>query len=176
MPGWINIDIKPCPTISLDTPYVQCDLTNRFPINDECIDVIFSSHLLEHLEPIEEAEFFIAECYRVLKRGGIIRIIVPDFDKLIEYYYHPKDFYCEYNYDKPWFRENQSWDRRFAISVMNQHKMIYNKQTLLELLSLQAFTHINFPQKYDDTVIDKRMFNNIQPLHISHSLVCEAIK
>jgi len=53
------------------------DLTKKFPWADSSIDVIYSSHTLEHFSK-EEGRKFLGECYRVLRKDGIIRIVVPD--------------------------------------------------------------------------------------------------
>jgi SAM-dependent methyltransferase len=49
------------------------------------VDVIYSSHMLEHLD-LAAARDFLAEAYRTLKPGGIIRIAVPDLAMLVERY------------------------------------------------------------------------------------------
>ena len=41
--------------------------------------------MIEHLD-YEETNNFFMECKRVLRPGGIARIVVPDFDKLIDSY------------------------------------------------------------------------------------------
>ena len=41
---------------------------------DDAYDVVFSSHVLEHFEKAD-ARAFLAECYRVLKPGGVLRIV-----------------------------------------------------------------------------------------------------
>ena len=43
----------------------------------ERVDAIYASHMLEHLDRAE-ARSFLAECRRVLKPGGILRLAVPD--------------------------------------------------------------------------------------------------
>ena len=43
-----------------------------YPIEDESVDAIFSSHFVEHLDGIERMKFF-DECYRILKPGGKMR-------------------------------------------------------------------------------------------------------
>lgn len=53
------------------------DATTRIPHADRAVDVIYSSHMVEHLDR-REARRFLAECRRVLKPGGRLRIVVPD--------------------------------------------------------------------------------------------------
>jgi len=58
------------------------DLRNPLPYESE-VDAVYRSHLLEHLDkPI--ALGFIKENYRVLKSGGILRVVVPDLYSLVE--------------------------------------------------------------------------------------------
>ena len=48
-------------------------------------DVLYSSHMLEHLDTVEAMKFLI-EARRVLKHGGIIRLAVPDLRRMIADY------------------------------------------------------------------------------------------
>ena len=61
------------------------DATKRLPIQDDCVDVLYSSHMLEHLDK-SEVEKFLREAFRVLRPSGIIRIAVPDIKRLIAHY------------------------------------------------------------------------------------------
>lgn len=66
---------------------VDVDLERRetWPVDDGSIDLVYSSHTLEHLSDAT-VEHVLAESYRVLKPGGGIRITVPDIDLAIEWY------------------------------------------------------------------------------------------
>ena len=46
--------------------------------------------MLEHLDQ-DESRVFFDESYRILKKNGIMRIVVPDFQKLIDKYESNKD-------------------------------------------------------------------------------------
>ncbi len=46
---------------------------------DDSFDLVYHSHFLEHLTP-DQAAFIIKECFRVLKPGGVLRIVVPDLE------------------------------------------------------------------------------------------------
>jgi predicted SAM-dependent methyltransferase len=79
-PAWINIDIAPCvPGV------IAHDLSRGIPLPDSSCDVVYHSHLVEHLRP-EDARRFMKECYRVLKAGGILRVATPDLERICRLY------------------------------------------------------------------------------------------
>jgi SAM-dependent methyltransferase len=61
------------------------NLAKGIPFNTDSVDVVYHSHLLEHLDKDVAAKFLI-EIKRVLKPGGIHRIVVPDFEKACRAY------------------------------------------------------------------------------------------
>ena len=75
--GWINLDKYPS-----SPEVVACDLTGKLPYDDNSVDEIFTSHFLEHLRLRTEAIPFLQECNRVLKPGGVLSIITPDFESI----------------------------------------------------------------------------------------------
>ena len=78
---WINIDIVPS---SADV--IAHDLNKGLPFPSDSLDVCYSSHVLEHLKKTE-ATFFLEEQKRVLKSGGIIRVVVPDLETICVNYF-----------------------------------------------------------------------------------------
>jgi predicted SAM-dependent methyltransferase len=79
-PDWINIDIA-----SRGPAVIQHDLSRGIPLPDASCDVVYHAAVLEHLRR-SDAETFLAECYRVLKPGGIVRVGVPDLEKICHLY------------------------------------------------------------------------------------------
>ena len=83
---WENIDLYTYPAVFVD---YKVDLRNTqellFP--DGCAQRIFTSHLLEHLDD-ECVLNLLKECSRILKKGGYLRISVPDMDKALTAYRH----------------------------------------------------------------------------------------
>jgi predicted SAM-dependent methyltransferase len=55
------------------------------PVPDNSFKVVYHSHVLEHFSR-EAGVAFIKECYRVLEKGGIIRIAVPDLEQIAKNY------------------------------------------------------------------------------------------
>jgi predicted SAM-dependent methyltransferase len=62
-------------TKNLDLPNYDANV-DRIPYVDNSVDVIHCYHLIEHLDDVP---FFLSECQRVLKSGGIMNICVPHF-------------------------------------------------------------------------------------------------
>jgi SAM-dependent methyltransferase len=69
--GWHNFDI-------------EVDITNPLPGGDNAIDFILAEHVVEHVR-YRQAVMFLTECYRVLKPGGVARIIVPSIERVMLY-------------------------------------------------------------------------------------------
>ena len=52
---------------------------------DESIDVVYTSHMFDFLCE-KDARKFVADCFRILKTGGVLRVVVADFDHLMDNY------------------------------------------------------------------------------------------
>ena len=79
-PDWVNVDVQPT-----DPSVLAHDVRRGIPFPDESFDLVYHSHLLEHL-PQQEGRQLLRECCRVLARGGIIRVAVPDLEQIARLY------------------------------------------------------------------------------------------
>ena len=77
--GWINIDKVASEHV------VAGDITKPLPYGDRTVDVVYASHVLEHLD-LAEADHFLREIRRVLGVGGIFRLVVPDLEEIASSY------------------------------------------------------------------------------------------
>ncbi len=77
---WTNIDI-----ISTGPKVIAHDLKKGIPFPDGSFDLVYHSHVLEHI-PKSKADFFIKECIRVLKPNGILRVVIPDLEQITRNY------------------------------------------------------------------------------------------
>jgi predicted SAM-dependent methyltransferase len=67
-------------------PEVQAhNLLQGIPFSDNSFELVYHSHVLEHFLQ-EDGEHLIAECYRVLKKGGVLRIAIPDLEQIARNY------------------------------------------------------------------------------------------
>ncbi len=98
--------------------FLNQDCSAKWPVDDNTIDVIFSSNFLEHLFEKEQIENTLLEAYRCLKPGGIIILIGPNIRFLSDQYW---DF----------------WDHHIPIS----------DRSIEEVLKLKGFTiDFNIPK------------------------------
>jgi predicted SAM-dependent methyltransferase len=79
-PAWINVDFH-----SVGPGVISHNLYSPLPFAGNSFDVVYHSHVLEHF-PRRYAPVFIRECFRILKVGGVIRVVVPDFEQLARLY------------------------------------------------------------------------------------------
>ncbi len=82
---WINLDL-----ISECEDVLCHDLTCGIPFPDQHFDAVYHSHVLEHLKPTDGIRL-LEECLRVLKPGGIARIVVPDLERIAKLYLEKHD-------------------------------------------------------------------------------------
>jgi SAM-dependent methyltransferase len=70
LPGWANHD-------------ADVDITKRLPWADGAADFIFIEHCVEHVSYHQAVAFF-EEAFRVLKPGGVLRVVVPSIEQIAE--------------------------------------------------------------------------------------------
>lgn len=77
---WTNVDF-----VSTGGNVIAHNLLAGIPFEANKFDVVYHSHVLEHF-PKDKAIEFIKECHRVLKKGGIIRVAIPDLEQIARNY------------------------------------------------------------------------------------------
>jgi SAM-dependent methyltransferase len=61
------------------------DLRRTLPFPAESFDAIYASHVVEHLYRTD-ARRLLAECFRILRPGGVLRVVVPDLKAIVDEY------------------------------------------------------------------------------------------
>jgi len=71
----------------IDKDIIYWDVVKRgyLPFDDNTFDAVYHCHFIEHIE-YNQVLNFLSECLRILKVGGIIRIVFPDLYQQIVYY------------------------------------------------------------------------------------------
>jgi len=85
IPGFCHIDVRKFPHVDYVTSVDKLDM-----FKNDSVDLIYACHLLEHFKR-NKTDKVLKEWYRVLKKGGILRLAVPDFEKLVKVYQKTKD-------------------------------------------------------------------------------------
>ena len=69
----------------IDPEIIRWDLRMGIPFDAGSFDVVYHSHFLEHIDQ-QFAPGLLRECHRVLKPGGVLRVVVPDLELLVSEY------------------------------------------------------------------------------------------
>jgi predicted SAM-dependent methyltransferase len=126
-PEFVNIDAQPFPHVHI----ISDNITSLEDFAEAAVDLVYMCHILEHIKR-RELKNVLSEMQRVLKPGGILRLSVPDFDKLLEVY-------------------NASGRNMETISLQlmggqdnqyNIHYSVFNRRRLSELLQEVGFHSI----------------------------------
>lgn len=164
--GWINYDNSPAVWLARSRPLAwllravgmidagnlefidrcrgldirHADGSKRIPQASGSVDVVYSSHMIEHLDR-REAGRFLAECRRVLKPGGILRLAVPDLRWSILEYMEKGDAdqfiaQLQFDIDKP---RGLAGRLRRLVSGGRGHHWMYDGASLGRLVAGSGF-------------------------------------
>jgi len=130
------------------SPDVYADAHDLYMIENNSVDIIYASHILEYYDWSEAEEIVLPEWRRVLKNDGILRVAVPDFKQISELYGAGFDlsFFIGPLYGK--------WKNKDKIIY---HKTVYDYKKLLKILAICGFYNIKrwkwqdiHPHDFDD--------------------------
>lgn len=117
-PQFVNVDGFPLPHVHYVRP-----IDDLSPFTDGSAALVYASHCLEHF-PHAAVPRVLAEWRRVLRPGGILRLSVPDFDRILEIYeQHDRDL---------------DTIARFLmggqLNAFDFHQVVFNRRSLSALL------------------------------------------
>jgi predicted SAM-dependent methyltransferase len=134
---------------------VYMNLNRRWAYGNNSVDIVYASHLFEHLSK-GSADLFLRESHRCLKPGGVIRIVVPDLYKICKRYIETFE-----NSDEPdptqfimWainmhregqYGSNIGWLKKMVLEWQDyphQHKFMYDEKSLTARMKEHGFTNI----------------------------------
>lgn len=124
--GWVSVDARQAPHIHLRS--------EGFALNEFAngtISEIYMCHVLEHFS-FEEVSEILRNFHKKLKVDGVLRLSVPDFDRLVRVYQA---------------NGNNLELIKFALMggqdyAHNFHKCVFNHDALAELLAACGFEHM----------------------------------
>ena len=167
--GFVNVDANPLHKLDL-----WLDVRRGLPFRNSSVESIYSTHMIEHLFP-DELERLFLECFRVLKPGGGIRLIVPNLHSAIIAYQENR---AEWFYDS-FPRHFDSIGGRFSNFVFcdGQHRTAFDFSYLDEVLRKSGFCEVE-----ESSEGKSRLYgSNVPPFEpndsgLQHSLYLEAFK
>ena len=125
--GWVNVDL-----LGMEADVVW-DLRSGIPFPDGSAEAVVLEHVIEHFTYADDLDL-LAECFRVLTPGGIIRLGVPDFGRYIESYAGDGSFIDEVRPGRP--------TRLLAVAEValdHGHRSVWDGETLVRLLTESGF-------------------------------------
>lgn len=136
--GWINVDARAGSHIHL-----QSDGFGLQEFADGALSEIYMCHVLEHFS-FDESKEILKNMHKKLKVGGVLRLSVPDFDRLIAVY-HANENNLEFV--KKALMGGQDYE-------YNYHKSIYNNALLSDLLLSCGYRGLEAWTNHEDFGID----------------------
>jgi predicted SAM-dependent methyltransferase len=132
-PGWINSDLKEGAGIDLSG-----DIRDGLPLDSDSIDYAVSIHALPELA-YPDLVPALGELRRVLKRGGVLRLALPDLDRGIAAYQRDDESYFHVPRD-----EVSSRGGRFIVHMLwyGFSRSLFTADFVEELLSKAGFADV----------------------------------
>lgn len=135
-PGWINIDIDP-----QTRPDVVHDLTQPLPYQDNTVSAILLQDILEHFTK-QEGQKLLCECARVLKKGGRIKLRLPNIQQIIDQFAADEEVMLEFIYG------NTETSGRWG-----SHRYGYTAKSIALALKRAGFSNIRTRQETTNFIV-----------------------
>lgn len=130
--GWINVDLLPA---GVD---VLANFAQPLPFRSGAADLLHSEDLLEHLDA-DVGKQLLRECHRILKPGGVMRLLTPDLRALVLTIYidsaHEQLAWCRQllGADGPYEALNMH------LRMNGDHRFVYDEEHLTSVLEGVGF-------------------------------------
>lgn len=119
-------------------PHVKSHDITSLPFEDNTVSIIYASHVLEYFDR-EEVLTVLQEWRRCLKKGGIIRLAVPDFEQMSKLYVEGTISLT--NIIGPLYGKWRMDESNINTTIY--HKTTYDYVSLSNVLSSVGFTNIH---------------------------------
>jgi SAM-dependent methyltransferase len=115
----------------------------RLPLADASIEVVYSSHMFEHLDR-REAQRFLDEVKRVLRPGGTLRLVVPSLQHLVDGYARDRDADAFVAGLHMYVERPRGWidQARFLMQFRRAHAWMYDERSLRATLEAAGFRDV----------------------------------
>jgi len=146
--GWLNVDIEP-----KAAGIAYMDATKAFPLPENTFAYVYSEHMIEHIS-LDDGLYMLKECYRIMKPGGVIRLVTPNLRFLMEFYTGAKsDTQAAYKeFSKRYFKQPVLFNDAVVINNFFRdwgHKFIHDEDSLHGILKIAGFQAIRTGSVYE---------------------------
>ena len=124
--------------------HIKHDVLNKYPLNDNSIDIYQSEDVFEHIN-YEQLPVVINEIFRILKKDGLFRLSLPDYNCDILYERSQKNENGEIVFDS--FGGGEFADGKV---INGGHVWFPTYINVKELLEKTDFKNITFLHYYDE--------------------------
>ena len=162
--GWYCVDYKG------ETADLRLDIRREFPFANGSCRFIFSEHVFEHLT-LEELRHVLQDCYRVLKQGGAIRIVVPDLERYVRAYVDGDDGFIT----SVWPTKVTPTEILNGLFYVLGHRFIHDFHSMSRELQAAGFSEVS-RSKYRQSRFPELNIDSEYPHRQIESLYVEAIK
>jgi SAM-dependent methyltransferase len=131
------------------------DATKKIPEDNDSITAIYSSHMFEHLDKRGATEF-LAECYRILKPNGILRIVIPDIEIAVSEYLNHKDADKFIESTLMCVDAPRTFRERLKLLVVGNrhHQWMYDGKSLSKKLMASGFVDVSILPAGTTSILD----------------------
>jgi ubiquinone/menaquinone biosynthesis C-methylase UbiE len=122
------------------------DITQGLPIPDHSVELLYCSHILEHLT-LGELRQALKNCYRHLKPGGTFRLVVPDLEVMAKAYLTSDEPKAAHEFMRVTWLGKEERDRTLVAFLKdwlsgNTHLWMYDYDSLAYELEAAGFQHL----------------------------------
>ncbi len=132
---WQSVDIDP----ALGDIVVNFQQFERLPLEDFSVNCVYGSHVFEHIS-IFKSQLVFDEIFRVLKKGGVFRLVLPDAEKSIQEYLSKNEDFLLFKRRKERAKERYGIDYTI-FECMKEDFLSPNGQ--IDLLGKDTLAHQN---------------------------------
>lgn len=155
--GWTNIDLHGAD--------INWNLTKPIPLNENSVDIVYTSHLFEHLQ-YQDLLKVLSDIQRILKPGGKLSVCVPNAGFYLRAYFNQEMFI---QYDEMFLpaavNTGSGIDQVNYIAYLNgDHTFMFDEINLINILKKKNFQNVSL-RDFDPSIDHKeREFESIYAL------------
>ncbi len=149
--GWLNVRYERREEYGRLLPVdggwlLNYNILKPWPIEANSIQFVAGSHFIEHLD-LNQGIAFLKESFRVLRKGGVIRLSCPDMELYAKNYVARNQSFFQHKLIREWcvFKQAQTPGEIFIAKAYDSggsHKWFYDFESLRHILDTAGFQEV----------------------------------